>query len=661
MFDRFCQRYVRVPGVSPVKATVLALMLTACGQHGAAGDQVGSVSLAVTNVPVDVGCVRVRAVGSRSVEKDFDVKSGQSSILPMANLPVGTVDFYGTAFGGRCADVGAGASASWVGDPASALVEQGKTTQVTVVLRPNARGQVAVDFQLDPATGQPCVGDGPGCLDPADSSGAASDPIPDGARMVSPAEFGAALQGGLRLDSPRLQAKADDDIVNTEKQDREILSKLLAEDPQLLARVLDEPTPDERLRRAPDGNFLLRVGDKGDQEVVLMGKRFALRQVVDALTRFGSRENQSGIYRTVFDQLPPEEIRRRQLPTPDELGQREPASILELNLSLARDEQLLQLLLKLRPGQFPPPGFPATCANEEGSAPGLPDQTGGACTPAAGGVFGSSNFPLKWRSTCVKNQGNRGSCVSFGITAAVEAAVAIKHNRWLNLSEEKLYFDATVPRACGDGLDTSGVMSNMVASGFRYPWEHQWDYNPTYSRPYNSCPYVNSCTGYGGEHCSNTSHQGDQVCVNILFLRFCANDGSAAGSSNFRLNTTTHLFSLFAKPVAVSLARLFLAAGVPIVYSFDVVTSFDAKANSVTNGIVSYAGAGEHSRGGHAVALMGFIDNASLSAGTAPGAGGGYFVMKNSWGKCTADGGYLYIPYNWAITYGYSMSTAAVN
>lgn len=33
----------------------------------------------------------------------------------------------------------------------------------------------------------------------------------------------------------------------------------------------------------------------------------------------------------------------------------------------------------------------------------------------------------------MKNQANRGTCVSFGITGATEAAISVKHNRWTNL------------------------------------------------------------------------------------------------------------------------------------------------------------------------------------------------------------------------------------
>src|SRR5262249_16038441 len=159
--------------------------------------------------------------------------------------------------------------------------------------------------------------------------------------------------------------------------------------------------------------------------------------------------------------------------------------------------------------------------------------TGGSCKPT--NLFAKHRFPLKWRATCVKNQGHRGTCVSFGITGAVEAAIAQKHNRWLNLSEERLYYWTKVPTAYGDPLSTAGTIGSMDSTAFTYPFEYQWDYNPSYSRTASGGVYSNSCVGYSGEHCSNTAHQGDLVCFDFLFWRFCAWDGSAPASSGFRL------------------------------------------------------------------------------------------------------------------------------
>ncbi len=66
--------------------------------------------------------------------------------------------------------------------------------------------------------------------------------------------------------------------------------------------------------------------------------------------------------------------------------------------------------------------------------------------------------------------------------------------------------------------------------------------------------------------------------------------------------------------------------------------------------------------GGHVVHIVGYIDNSQLAAnpGTliAPaGAGGGYFIIKNSWGTCTGDLGYRYMPVDFLTSRGTGVFT----
>jgi C1A family cysteine protease len=87
-----------------------------------------------------------------------------------------------------------------------------------------------------------------------------------------------------------------------------------------------------------------------------------------------------------------------------------------------------------------------------------------------------------------------------------------------------------------------------------------------------------------------------------------------------------------------------------------------------TNGYVPYNSADPTtSLGGHAVHLVGYIDNSALAANPAtasapPGAGGGYFLVKNSWGTCAGDVGYYYVPVTYfqaeiGAAYGVSQET----
>jgi hypothetical protein len=156
------------------------------------------------------------------------------------------------------------------------------------------------------------------------------------------------------------------------------------------------------------------------------------------------------------------------------------------------------------------------------------------------------------------------------------------------------------------------------------------------------------------------------VCAQVGTVYACARLGAPA--SGITVRSTTQPAELWdAGDPDKSFGNLYYAflAQTPVVLSFDVVTSFD---NPDEDGFVEYdpATAGycptkddgsclmrsdcQCSRGSHAALAVGYVKNENLPEHAPKGLGGGWVVLKNSWG-CSGDGGYYYLPVNWVKRY----------
>jgi hypothetical protein len=226
----------------------------------------------------------------------------------------------------------------------------------------------------------------------------------------------------------------------------------------------------------------------------------------------------------------------------------------------------------------------------------------------------------------------------------------------------------------GDGDWPGSAFASMIDTGYRYPFETLWAYNPSYGRTANdaTATYTKSCINYTGaqkDFCSDTNHQGELICARFLGATFCAAIGpTVTTDSGFGPTAYGQLWK--PEDPGFSLGVIFWAVGIfqkPVVLGFAVAPSFYPEN---ANGYVVYHGphcavtTGSDGKpvchttpgcecdvGGHAVLVTGFIDNAHLPAGAPAGSGGGYLIIKNSWG-CSADGGYHYLPYDWVKAYG---------
>ena len=81
-----------------------------------------------------------------------------------------------------------------------------------------------------------------------------------------------------------------------------------------------------------------------------------------------------------------------------------------------------------------------------------------------------------------------------------ELRIAKKYHRWVNLSEQHIYYMAKQvfqPAMYGDGLGVN-LLSQIFDTGYQQPLEPEWDYNPSNSRIDNATAqtYTNSaCWG----------------------------------------------------------------------------------------------------------------------------------------------------------------------
>jgi hypothetical protein len=113
------------------------------------GTGVGVVMVAITAAPADVSCVQIRAEGTRTVTRSFDVTPGASTVLKMNGLPLGALTFSGQAFASTCAGVTAASDPTWVADAVATTVVAGVVGSVTLTMRRNGNVNVSVDFVDD--------------------------------------------------------------------------------------------------------------------------------------------------------------------------------------------------------------------------------------------------------------------------------------------------------------------------------------------------------------------------------------------------------------------------------------------------------------------------------------------------------------------------------
>lgn len=484
-------------------------------------------------------------------------------------------------------------------------------------------------------------------------------PPPDGAAILTPEAFERDLQtGDLVIASPRATQAQRDEALAQYERDRAALAAIPA----------DERSPDVQnlLDRAAggvdplaEGGVPVRQSDGTTQTFVLLSLADEARHIVETLAQAESPANALEAYTGAYEAAP--DALRAGLPAPADLAGRSLAEIEAAQLRL--DDALVAAPDPVRTESV------AGALSVTPSPGGGSD--GGTCTPGPNGLYSNFWWPLKRFVTPIRNQGSRGTCWAFAAVAALESRELVVNGATLNLSEQayanrdKLEFKRQDWR---DGGSSTGSLGRYVSNNAIVPAESAWTYNTAAGRnpkAFDSgvvgtpASYKGACSTYSGT-CGEASHESPGACATFpLFGPVCAfvkarpsTAGGVASSNTTNLWHNQHASrsaSVRRSHFPLATLRAYLNSGRTLLASFGIYRGFD---NPDSNGFVTdYAK--QDGRGGHAVLIVGFISNTAMSARlpNAPqGAGGGYFIVKNSWG-CSADGGFFYIPVDYVTKF----------
>jgi len=311
----------------------------------------------------------------------------------------------------------------------------------------------------------------------------------------------------------------------------------------------------------------------------------------------------------------------------------------------------------------------------QGQGEGL--DTIGGCPASNSGLYAAIDFPMKKFLPDVKSQGARGTCWAFATVGAVETTLRRDAGRNVNLSEEDYVSYNKILAGqldAGDGFWPLAAATQAQKEGYRFAFERAWQYNQSRSRTATESPkdsghwtYTNTCSGYPfASACSDTVHQAPSACLLVNGKQSCGFQ-LAQQRTPYGIDTrkSSDLYDPANRDASLFWTALAVRSGNPVLMTHD--------ANYLMGGgfvaDVPYASvshcdannqnckpntAADVQNWNHVVMLVGYVTNAELKAKlpNAPeGAGGGYFIAKNSWGSCWGDGGYAYLPWNWLEKY----------
>lgn len=476
-----------------------------------------------------------------------------------------------------------------------------------------------------------------------------------------------ALREAVASGHWRLAGPAADEAVAAER--RQALDADIA---YLRANASENPAAKELLAQQVAARNPLAEGELAvpglGRTVGVSGPASALHAFASAHRASQQPDNALALYRTLHALLADEV--RANLPTPDSLAGQPLEAIngaradADSRLAAWQTTHGAARSTQPRPIAVPRSGVTLTeRVRAQALEPGAGSDGDGPCAPTH--LAARYWFPLQAFLPSVKDQGRRNTCWSFAVAGALELRERVQADRTVDLSEQFLINKVRLtwfPNSLVESGGVLDVMNEAVRQGQVLPPESVWTYNPSLRRTAIS-EFKNLCDPYGlGPNkgsCSDSSHQSPMHCTDGRFGTFCAYELIDYRGAGTTVSPARTLWTRGADFALATYAEL-LAQGVPLLAEMQVHPGFaNVRSDGDAPGVVSdfsttrvdaQGRTVSSSSGQHAVVLVGFLSNDQLAAVGQPSdvPGGGYFIVRNSWGCGFGDAGYAYLPVAYA-------------
>lgn len=289
------------------------------------------------------------------------------------------------------------------------------------------------------------------------------------------------------------------------------------------------------------------------------------------------------------------------------------------------------------------------------------------------GLFSNVDFPLKRDLTCIKDQGDRGTCVAHAIAATVESLAQVVGDPAITISEQYIYYYGETE---GDSqidiyqMQVNGMSTNLALEALRVMrsglyYESRWNYNQSRSNlplvfdsGVNAFVYPMSCSSeYVGEACSDFNWQTSSMVPQIA-RPVPGAPPTPPANSLYEVRTNSELPGQgggVAAEYSLQQAVILLANDVPVIVSMSVTEDFA----DTTDGYVRLTN-NDPVLGPHAMMLAGFAPNNHLLSGVPQAGREGYFIVKNSWGILAGDCGFYYLAYDYVLEHLLSLNIISI-